>query len=39
MEVPNDVQLRVYTDREWVEKIENQDTGHGHAPIIFLRIC
>lgn len=25
-EVPNDVELRVYTDREWVEKIENQDT-------------
>lgn len=24
--VPNDVQLRVYTDTEWVEKIESQDT-------------
>lgn len=25
-EVPNEVELRVYTDREWVEKIESQDT-------------
>ena len=25
-EVPNDIELRVYTDREWVSKVESKDT-------------